>query len=163
METFFSLLALCEGNPLVTGEFPSKGQWRKALILSLICAWTNRWANHRDADDLRHHRAHYDVTLIAWYYLELVICRIIHISYMPQSTGSSLVHTMHCSLLGAKSLSIVNEIIVNKIFSNSKKSEQCWLIHVTSVWASENTFHDILASRMNFQMRICVQMRTCYK
>ena len=42
METFFALLALCAGNSLVTGEFPSKGQWRGALVLSLICALNKR-------------------------------------------------------------------------------------------------------------------------
>ena len=31
METFSALLALCEGNPPVTGGFPQKGQWRGAL------------------------------------------------------------------------------------------------------------------------------------
>ena len=41
---------------------PHKGQWRGALMFSLICAWTNGWVNHRDAGDLKHHRAHYDVT-----------------------------------------------------------------------------------------------------
>ena len=45
---------------------PHKGQWREVLILSLICAWTNGWVNNRDADDLRRHRAHYDVTLMLW-------------------------------------------------------------------------------------------------
>ena len=25
-----------------------KGQWREALMFSLICAWTNGWANNRD-------------------------------------------------------------------------------------------------------------------
>ena len=30
----------------------------------LICAWTSGWANHRDDGDFRHHRAHYDVTLL---------------------------------------------------------------------------------------------------
>ena len=38
---------------------PHKGQWRGALIISLICAFTNVWANN-----LRRHRAHYDVTVI---------------------------------------------------------------------------------------------------
>ena len=38
-----------------------KGQWRGALMFSLIWVWTNSWANNGDADDLRHHRAHYDV------------------------------------------------------------------------------------------------------
>ena len=32
----------------------------EALIFSLICAWTDTWANNRDAVDMRHH-AHYDV------------------------------------------------------------------------------------------------------
>ena len=41
---------------------PHKGQWRGALMFSLICVETNGWANHRDTGDLRCHRAHYDVT-----------------------------------------------------------------------------------------------------
>ena len=64
METFFALLALCEGNPSVTGGLPDSGQWRGALMFSLICAWTNGCANNRDAGDLRCHRAHYDVTVM---------------------------------------------------------------------------------------------------
>ena len=43
---------------------PHKGQWRGALMFSLNCAWTNGWANNRDAGDLRRHRAHYDVTIM---------------------------------------------------------------------------------------------------
>ena len=42
-----------------------KGQWRGALIFPLICAWTNVWENSRDAGDLRHHRVHYDVTVMS--------------------------------------------------------------------------------------------------
>ena len=45
-------------------DSPHKDQWRGALILSLICAWTNSWANNRNADDLRPHSAHYGVTLM---------------------------------------------------------------------------------------------------
>ena len=37
-----------------------KGQWRGALMFSLICDW----ASNRDAGDLRRHRAHYDVALM---------------------------------------------------------------------------------------------------
>ena len=40
-------------------------QWREALTFSLICAWTNGWANNRDAGDLRRYCAHYDVTVMA--------------------------------------------------------------------------------------------------
>ena len=31
---------------------PHKGQWRGALMFSLICAWTNSWANNGDYGDL---------------------------------------------------------------------------------------------------------------
>ena len=34
------------------------------LMFSLIFAWTNDWVNNRDGGDLRHHRAHYDVTVM---------------------------------------------------------------------------------------------------
>ena len=51
MRTFFAFLALCEGNPPVTGGFPPQSQWRRALMFSLISAWTNGWANNRDAGD----------------------------------------------------------------------------------------------------------------
>ena len=44
---------------------PHKGQWRAALMYSLICVWTNSWVNNRDAGDLRRHSAHYDVTIMA--------------------------------------------------------------------------------------------------
>ena len=44
---------------------PHKGQRRGALMFSLICAWTNRWVNNREAGDLRCHRAHYDVIVMS--------------------------------------------------------------------------------------------------
>ena len=45
---------------------PHKGQWRGALMFSLICVWINGWVNNREAGDLRRHRAHYDVTVRGW-------------------------------------------------------------------------------------------------
>ena len=65
METFSALLALCAGNSPVTGEFPHKGQWCRALMFSLICAWIRGWVNNREAGDLRCHRTHYDVIVMA--------------------------------------------------------------------------------------------------
>ena len=66
-ENIPALLAVCAGNSPVTGEFPSQSQWRGALMFSLICVWTNGWANHRDAGDLRRHHIHYDVTVMSGY------------------------------------------------------------------------------------------------
>ena len=43
---------------------PHKGQWRGALMLSLICVWINGWVNNREAGDLRRYRGHYDVIVM---------------------------------------------------------------------------------------------------
>ena len=48
---------------------PHKGQWRGALMFSLICAWINDWVNNREAGDLRRYRAHYDVITMGMYAL----------------------------------------------------------------------------------------------
>ena len=63
METFSTLLALCEGNQRSPVDSPHKGQWRRA-VFSLICAWTKGSANNRDAGYLRCHCAHYDITVM---------------------------------------------------------------------------------------------------
>ena len=57
-----ALLAVCEGSPVNSLH---KGQWRGALKFSLICAWTNGWANNRDTGDLRRYRADCDVSVIS--------------------------------------------------------------------------------------------------
>ena len=46
---------------------PHKGQWRGALMFSLICARINAWVNNSKAGDLRRNHAHYDVTVMTFY------------------------------------------------------------------------------------------------
>ena len=41
-----------------------KGQWRGALMFSLICSWINGWINNREAGHLRRHRVHYVVIVM---------------------------------------------------------------------------------------------------
>ena len=43
---------------------PHKGQWRGALMFSLICARINGWVNNGETGDLRPNRAHYEVTVM---------------------------------------------------------------------------------------------------
>ena len=47
---------------------PHKGHWRGALMFSLICVWINGLVNNREAADLRHYRAHCDVTVMPCLY-----------------------------------------------------------------------------------------------
>ena len=75
METFSALLAICAGNSPAPVNSPHKGQWRGALMFTLICARINGWVNSREAGDLRCHRAHYDVIV-----MNVCTCRLSHIS-----------------------------------------------------------------------------------
>ena len=50
-------------------NYPHKGQWREALMFSMICACLNGWVNNREAGDLRRHLAYYDVIVM------LLLCR----------------------------------------------------------------------------------------
>ena len=57
---------------------PHKGQWRGALMFSLICDWVNS----REAGDLRRYCAHYDVIVMCWY---VCICMKTHRSSIAHS------------------------------------------------------------------------------
>ena len=67
METFPVLLALCERNSPVTGEFPSQGPATRSFDVFFDMGLNRRlkcWSSHRDAGDLRRHPVHYDITVI---------------------------------------------------------------------------------------------------
>ena len=49
-----------------TVNSPHKGQWRGALLFSLICAWINAWVNNREAGDLKRRRTHYIVIVMIY-------------------------------------------------------------------------------------------------
>ena len=68
MGPFSALLALCAGNSSVAVNSPHNGQWRGALMFSLICVWINDWVNNREAGDLIRHRGHYDVNVMFMWY-----------------------------------------------------------------------------------------------
>ena len=65
MEIFSASLSLSAGNSPMAGEFPAQRpvtQW--TLMFIMIWAWTNVWANNREAGDLRCHRAHYNIIVM---------------------------------------------------------------------------------------------------
>ena len=64
METFPLYCPFVRGIHRSPVNSPHKGQWRGALMFSLICLWINGWVNNGEAGDLRRYRAHYDVTVV---------------------------------------------------------------------------------------------------
>ena len=77
---------------------PHKGQWQRALVLSLICAWINCWVNNLEAGDLRRHCAHYDVTVI--YHAYLVFDLFGRVCEEHWGGGVTATHLGLCSLEG---------------------------------------------------------------
>ena len=61
METFSALLALCAGNSPVPGEFPSQRPVTRSFDVFFDLRLNKRLS---EADDLRRHRAHHDVTVM---------------------------------------------------------------------------------------------------
>ena len=64
METFSAYWPFVQGIHRSPVNSPHKGQWRGALMFSLICTWINGWVNNREAGDLGRHCAHYDITVM---------------------------------------------------------------------------------------------------
>ena len=69
METLFTLLAI------------HKGQWRGALMFSLICVGINGWVNNREAGDLRRYGTHYDVSVMEAGPTLLILKQYAHLHY----------------------------------------------------------------------------------
>ena len=57
-------IMMTSSNENIFRVTPHKGQWRGALIFSLISTWINSWVNNPEAGDLRRHRAHCDVSVM---------------------------------------------------------------------------------------------------
>ena len=64
IETFPRHWAFVRGIHRWPVNSPHKGQWREALMFSLICSWINGWVNRREAGDLRRHGANLGVVVI---------------------------------------------------------------------------------------------------
>ena len=99
--------------PLVRGIHRSpvnsshKGQWRGALMFSLICARMNGWENNREAGDLRCQHIHYDVTVMymrdvhAWNWVKFIKMACVKVLEALMSKLTSV----HTSLLSPKGCS----------------------------------------------------------
>ena len=74
-------------------NFPHKGQWRGALMFSLIYAWINDWVNNCEAGDLRSQHGHYDVIVMR--HLTGVGCQL---GILNRSSSIEIIHVHNTSL-----------------------------------------------------------------
>ena len=89
---------------------PHTGQWRGALMFSLICAWMGEWVNNREAGDLRLNCAHHDVTIM--------IPRIW--SKLDQNKGCNIGSELHQCINGFE---ISQKLALNDIWPSGNKCD----------------------------------------
>ena len=150
METFSVLLALCTGNSPVTVNSPHKGQWRRALMFSLICTWINDWVNKGEAGDLRCHRPHYDVTVM----LNTEICStsVIPVIYAVFLFCHSIKMRLYCLLFlwCVQYINILNSVIKRISYTNTWKNHvstsQLCVICVDYLEINAETTHAIYSN-----------------
>ena len=80
-------------------NFPHKGQWRGALMFSLIYAWINDWVNNREAGDLRRQHVHYDVIVMSLWFQSRLVQRYTAITM--QNIYKTRFHALQKHLLSA--------------------------------------------------------------
>ena len=74
---------------------PHKGQWRGALMFTLICARINACVNNREAGDLRRYRPHYDV-IVKYSNLTDVCSRHTTVAQWRHQSRSLSIQVMWC-------------------------------------------------------------------
>ena len=95
---------------------PQKDQWRRALMLSLICVWINGWENNREAGDFRRYCAHNDVTVMN--------CRS-----HARSVWAHGIKSMDCSGITTLFRKVISKIHVSLLMSGWR---QTWKIQFRS-------------------------------
>ena len=99
---------------------PHKGQWRGALMFTLICARIDGWVNNREAGDLRRYRPHYNV---------IVMTQTLSFMNVPKCSPYSVV--VHCDRRGPLCSSWMSlHISVVSTFSLHKIILQCYWIYL---------------------------------
>ena len=121
---------------------PHKGQWRGALMFSLICVWINGWVNNREAGDLRRYCTHYDVTIM----LHFENKNISHISpswesYEVYFVNINKVESVEITLMLHKVHGISNHMHIDCLFDSllMLRTKTTEMFIITGIWWGEST------------------------
>ena len=150
METFSAYWSFVRGIHRSPVNSPHKGQWRGALVFSLICVFINGWVNNREAGDLRRYRDHYDVIVltlgnltILWHQINWSTC-ILSVTRIYASLAFCIISRHrkkylsddreYCFLwqIGSRHQLAVYGWCPASVFVGCSRSFQIWKIHSSS-------------------------------
>ena len=122
---------------------PHKGQWRGALMFTLICNRIKGWVNNCEAGDLRRKRAHYDVIVMKQqdneYKTVITFPRTYHHLYKQIYYGSQLLKLIHWAL--TKRLTFAHDIL--KPISLKCVNIECDFTEILKYIPNVSLFYDL--------------------
>ena len=132
---YWSFVQGLHGSPV---NSPHKGQWHRALMVSLICTWIKGWEKNLEAGDLRCHHTHYDITIM------------------------NMKKRISCSGRMALRFFIKEEISASLIFSNNSKTglEENYLstahdCHIRYVYHYSDVIMSSMSSQITSVLIVC--------
>ena len=142
MESFSALLAIVRG----IHRSLHKGQWRRALMFTLICGRINDLVINREAGDLRRVRVHYNViVMIHWSLRGKQVNWVITDWHLMMTSSNGTIFRVTGPLCGefpakrpvARSFGVFFDLCVNKRLS---KQSWCWWFETLSrsFWRHHN-------------------------
>ena len=121
-----------------------KGQWRRALMFSVICVWINDWVNNREAGGLRRYHAHCDVIVMllsnTWKHTGKILSKIgfhlKHIYFHPEPMPDvwvTLTKVTHSGLAVIAGVDCSQQDVIDRNELISLHSTQCSQGEVTDI------------------------------
>ena len=164
MKTFSALLPFAQGIHRSPVNSTYKGQWRRALMFSLICAWINGWVNNREAGDLRRYRAHYDVIVMSivmstFWFLSFLV-RLLVLTYrLPDQILVDFRHDLDLEFSMSNMELAISQPKMVRLPRNEKQAHR--LNSRPQMWPSGLTLAMTLT--LNFQGQVWNWLNICQK
>ena len=127
---------------------PHKGQWRGALIFSLIWARINGWVNNREVGDLRRHRAYYAVTVMTFWviFFNLKFCtreikaQLVPVVFSGNSAPITELHLYDNSPLGNSQSSLPRDAMKDLV-----NLQRCWCSSsfLLCIYVTSTNFYEV--------------------
>ena len=134
---------------------PDKGQWRGAMMFSLI--WINVWVNNREAGDLRRYCAHYAVTVMPYMEMPCMTHLTVELRYSHVHSGILIMSQSHLpfNMLGFVTYICFSGqvwVMLCHLFGTNLSPKPILIYSQPNPWKRS----EVLSKHINFRSRRCI-------